>query len=60
MKGIFDFLGFPNYQINTEKRHEKGNYKIMNNDIRELLQKFFESRNKKLYELIGKNFEWNK
>lgn len=60
MKDIFKFLGFPDHQINTEKRHEKGNYKIMNDDTRESLQKFFEPRNKKLYELIGKNFVWNK
>lgn len=58
LNGIFEFLGVTHHQINTEKKHEKGNYKKMNDSTKELLQKFFVPRNKKLYDLIGMDFDW--
>lgn len=58
MKSIFGFLDVDYYQINTEKKHEKGNYKKMNDNTRERLQKFFASKNKKLYDLIGIDLGW--
>ena len=37
---------------------QKGEYPPMNKEIRQELIKFFREYNMNLFELIGKNFEW--
>lgn len=58
MNDIFKFLNIEACQIDTEKKHEKGSYKELSADTRKLLQDFFMPKNKKLYGLIEKNFDW--
>jgi len=55
---IFNFLDLPKVQIKNKKHMQKGEYPPMNKEIRQELIKFFREYNMNLFELIGKNFEW--
>jgi len=54
---VLDFLGLDSYKIKFKKQNV-GKYDQMNENTRKILFEKFESQNKKLYELINKNFNW--
>ena len=57
---IFKFLNLKNYNIQNPKRMQKGSYSKLNPSTREKLLEYYEPKNKQLYELIGKKFNWEK
>jgi len=57
---IFSFLNLPKYEIKYEKKNIGQYSQKMNSETRKFLINFYKPHNKKLYELIGKNFDWDK
>jgi hypothetical protein len=58
---IFKFLGLPDYKIKNLKSKNVGNYKdSMEKSTRQELSNFFRPYNKRLYNLLGKDFNWEK
>ncbi len=60
LNSMFQFLDIPKYKVKNLKKHNKENYKSMNNETRKFLVDFFKEDNKKLFKLIGKKFDWDK
>ena len=60
MNIIFDFLDLPLYQIKKPQKRKYKKYVPMKENTRNRLIDFYNSYNKKLYDLIEKNFDWNK
>jgi len=59
MKKMFEFLNLPYYEIKNLKRMQKVVYKnSLNPETKIKLDKFFESSNKELFELIKQKFAW--
>lgn len=56
---VFKFLNLKSFKINPLHK-AKSKSKIMNIKIEEKLYNYFEPYNKKLYELIGQGFNWEK
>ena len=57
---IFEFLNLPYHEIKNLKRMEKVVYKnSLNSETKIKLDKFFESSNKELFELIKQKFAWS-
>lgn len=57
---IFLFLGTHPFQIPTPEIRKAAKYNKMNNDTRKLLIDYFRPYNQKLYQSIGKKFDWDK
>lgn len=58
---IFKFLNLPEYTIKDLEKVFTGNYKDkINSETRKKLVEFFKPHYRKLYELIGKEFDWDK
>lgn len=53
-----DFLDLPNWEIDEYKIWRKVNTSKLDFEMRQELKEFFKPHNKKLYSLIGKNFDW--
>ncbi len=60
LKQIFNFLNLPNEKIQNIQNRKVGNYQKMNENTREYLKKLFQPHNKKLFKILGREFEWNK
>jgi hypothetical protein len=61
MKKIFEFLNLSEYTINDLEKVFTGNYKDkINSETRKKIVEYFKPHNRKLYELIGKEFDWDK
>jgi len=58
MNEIFNFLELPHYNIPDNSKKNKIHYESMNKETRIDLIEFFRPYNKKLYSLIGRNFDW--
>ena len=59
MEKMFKFLNLPYYQIKNLKKMQKVVYKnSLNPETKIKLDKFFESSNKELFELIKQKFAW--
>ena len=59
MEKLFKFLNLPYYEIKNLKRMQKVVYKnSLNPETKIKLDKFFESSNKELFELIKQKFAW--
>ena len=57
---IFEFLDLKSYSIKNSKRMQKGSYSKLNSVTREKLLDFYKPKNIQLYNLVGKDFGWNK
>ncbi len=57
---IFEFLNLSKYKIKNLERKNVGKYHDMNIKTRNFLIEYFKPYNKKLYEFLGKNFDWDK
>jgi len=53
---VWDFLDLPNYKVELKYRQNK--YQYMLSYTRDYLTEYFREHNQKLFELIGKEFEW--
>lgn len=59
-KEIFDFLGVEAVEIKAAKKHNTGNYKSkMDPDLRKKLHELYRPYNDKLFEYLGKKFDWS-
>ena len=56
---LFNFLGISEFNYEKYIQYNTGNYDSMKNSTRKYLSEFYKPHNEKLYELIGKNFNWN-
>jgi len=58
---VFDFLELPNQSIPSMEKRLVGIYKQkLNPEIRKKLIEYFKPYNKQLYQLLGRNFDWDK
>ena len=57
---IFRFLELPEYKIKNTQKFNKNTYSIMSDKTRQILLDFYSSENKKLFNLIGQEFDWKK
>jgi len=60
MKDIFQFLDLPEYKISNIEKKNVTKYPPMKKETREKLEEFFRSHNKELYNMLGKDFGWEK
>lgn len=55
---IFKFLNVEKFRINTIKRFSENKYTNLDNKMKNEISKLFYEENQKLFELIGKKFNW--
>lgn len=60
MNQVFKFLNLPEYSIKNPQKRKMKKYPDMNSNIRKTLIEFYKSHNEQLYNLIQKNFNWDK
>lgn len=58
MRGIYDFLGLEHVQLERYEKYNSTNDAKMSPDTRKRLEEFYAPHNQKLYDLIGKRFDW--
>ena len=56
---IFEFLNIPKQKIQDTTRQNNIEYPKMDVSTRKILNDFFKPYNEKLFELLGKRFNWN-
>ncbi|VEN74637.1 conserved hypothetical protein [Candidatus Desulfarcum epimagneticum] len=56
--GIFSFLGLPAYRLPVIKEHHRKKYPAMSEETRRALSEYFRPHNKRLYEMLGRDFGW--
>ncbi len=57
---VFGFLNLPKYEIKNTKKVNVAKYEKMDQKTRERLVEFFRPHNKRLYDLLNSEFEWDK
>jgi hypothetical protein len=55
---VFDFLQLPKYAIKSQTNHNVGNYSPMSPPLKARLVEFFKPHNKKLFEYLAWDSEW--
>jgi len=55
---VFDSLGLPEWKVPYSRDYNIAKYPPMDPVIKERLYEFFEPHNKRLYELVGRDFRW--
>ncbi len=55
---VLDFLALPKFELNSFKAHRMRKYSDIVPETRKKLADYFKPHNKQLYELLGKNFDW--
>ena len=60
MKDLFQFLDLPEYKISNIEKKNVTKYPPMKKETREKLEEFFRSHNKELYNMLGKDYGWEK
>jgi hypothetical protein len=56
---VLEFLGLPCYNLKKYDAIRKQTKSILEKHTREKLQHYFKPHNDKLYELLGKRFDWD-
>ena len=59
LKVVFKFLELPNWRLFEYKKWNKGNYHKMDDKTRNWLINYYKPYNKRLYEFLGRNFNWD-
>ena len=59
LKKTFNFLELDHFEIDEMQRLNVGNYKKMAHETRLKLIEYFKPHNEKLYNFLGKKFEWD-
>lgn len=57
---VLDFLGLKEYTPSKLKRWNEGKYSQMSADTRSHLIQYFKPYNERLYNLLGRDFDWDK
>ena len=57
---VFEFLDLPYFKIKDFTRQNKREYHPMKDETRELLVEFYKPHNKKLFDMLGSKFDWDK
>lgn len=60
MNKIYNFLELPAYSIKNPQKKKSKIYLPMKTETRKFLIEYYKPHNKKLFNLIGKNFNWDK
>ena len=60
LKQVFEFLNVPNRKVNSLDRKNVGEYTKLDNSTRKFLVDYYRPHNKRLFQLLGKNFDWDK
>ncbi|MEH7223930.1 sulfotransferase domain-containing protein [Bacillus sp. JJ1566] len=58
-KQVTDFLDLPEFNFSEHKQWNVGQYNRMEEQQREWLKLFFKPHNERLYQLLGRNLEWD-
>lgn len=58
-KNILEFLGLPKWEPSEYIQHNAGKYVDMNPETRKWLVEYFRPHNERLFDLIGKRFDWD-
>ena len=56
---VFEFLEVPPHQVNVSQKFNEGKYKEIGLETRKFLLEYFKPHNKKLYELLETDFQWD-
>jgi len=48
----------PYFNLGRYKRYYEIEYQPMNNDLRKYLKEYFDPHNSKLYQYLGRDFQW--
>ena len=56
---VLKFLDLPKFELNSFKAHRMRKYSNISPETRKKLSDYFKPHNKQLYELLGKNFNWD-
>jgi len=59
LKQVVDFLGLPPFKLPEYKVLQKGSYPKMQPSTREYLANYYKPYNIKLFELVGRRFNWS-
>ncbi len=59
LKKIFKFLEIPNWRLFKYNKWKKANYQKMDDKTRNWLINYYKPYNKRLYEFLGINFNWD-
>jgi len=59
MNSVYDFLELPKHKIMKSKKMKSMKYPKMEQKTKEIISEFYKPHNKKLFELIGKEFNWS-
>lgn len=59
VKQVFDFLGLPDYQLESYKNYNPGSYNSARTSVQNMLYEYFAPYNQKLEEYLGRKFDWN-
>ena len=57
---VFEFLDLPYFKIKDFTRQNKREYHPMKDETRKLLVEFYKPHNKKLFDMLGNKFDWDK
>jgi len=57
---VLQFLSLPPLELKKYEKIRKRDYEPLNTETRKKLIKYFQSKNKELYNYLGINFEWDK
>jgi hypothetical protein len=60
LQQICQFLGLSNYSFSNYRKLNALNYSDMNEETRKYLIDYFKPHNAKLYEILGREFDWDK
>ena len=55
---VFDFLGLPPAELDLSERYNVRAYEPLPSATRDRLIEYFEPHNRRLYEFLGRDFEW--
>ena len=57
---VFEFLDLPYFKIKDFTRQNRREYHPMKDETRKLLVEFYKPHNKKLFDMLGSKFDWDK
>ena len=60
LRKVFEFLDLPYFKIKDFTRQNKREYHPMKDETRKLLVEFYKPHNKKLFDMLGSKFDWDK
>jgi hypothetical protein len=58
LRRVWDFLGLPPYTVDHPQLLDTGSYRPMPDAVRDRLASYFDSHNRRLYDLPGVDFRW--